>query len=75
MPAIAASRCLDVLAANSIAGAMSPGFAPGQNLLRWRLFDPAARELYVDSDEATDVAVTGLREAADSDTDERAYGR
>src|SRR4249920_544895 len=34
MPAIVASRCLDVLAANSIACALSPGFAPGRNFLR-----------------------------------------
>jgi len=67
MPAIVASRCQDVLAANSIARALSPGFAPGQNFLRWRLLDPAARDLYVDWDEATDVAVSGLREAAGSD--------
>jgi transcriptional regulator with XRE-family HTH domain len=66
MPAIVASRCLDVLAANSIARALSPGFVPGQNFLRWRLLDPAARDLYVDWDEATDVAVSGLREAAGS---------
>jgi transcriptional regulator with XRE-family HTH domain len=72
MPAIVASRFLDVLAANSIARALSPGFAPGQNFLRWRLLDPAARDLYVDWDEATDVAVSGLREAAASDpTDPR----
>jgi transcriptional regulator with XRE-family HTH domain len=72
MPAIVAGRCLDVLAANSIARALSPGFAPGQNFLRWRLLEPAARELYVDWDEATDVAVSGLREAAASDpTDPR----
>ena len=64
MPAIVASRCLDVLAANSVARALSPGFAPGQNFLRWRLLDPAARDLYVDWDEATDVAVSGLREVA-----------
>ena len=67
MPAIVASRCLDVLVANSVAQALSPGFAPGQNFLRWRLLDPAARSLYVDWDEATDVAVSGLREAAGSD--------
>ena len=67
MPAIVASRCLDVLAANSIARALSPGFAPGQNFLRWRLLEPAARDFYVDWDEATDVAVSGLREAAASD--------
>src|SRR5258708_18893444 len=69
MPAIVASRCLDVLAANSIACALSPGFAPGQNFLRWRLLDRAARDLYVDWDEASDVAISGLREAAASDPD------
>jgi transcriptional regulator with XRE-family HTH domain len=63
-PAIVASRYQDVLAANPIARALSPGFTPGQNFLRWRLLDPAAHELYVDWDEATDVAVSGLRELA-----------
>ena len=70
MPAIVASRCLDVLAANAVAQALSPGFAPGTNFLRWRLLEPAARELYVDWDEATDVAVSGLREAAGSAPDD-----
>jgi transcriptional regulator with XRE-family HTH domain len=70
MPTIVASRCLDVLAANAAAQALSPGFAPGTNFLRWRLLEPAARELYVDWDEATEVAVSGLREAAGSDPDD-----
>jgi transcriptional regulator with XRE-family HTH domain len=70
MPAIVASRCLDVLAANSIARALSPGFAPGRNFLRWRLLEPSARDLYVDWDESTDVLVSGLREAAASDPDD-----
>jgi len=70
MPAIVAGRCLDVLAANATARALSPGFAPGQNFLRWRLLNPIARDLYVDWDEATDVAVSGLREAAASDPDD-----
>jgi transcriptional regulator with XRE-family HTH domain len=70
MPAVVASGCLDVLAANSLARALSPGFAPGQNFLRWRLLDSAARELYVDWEEATDIAVSGLREAAVSDPDD-----
>src|ERR1700756_2526106 len=56
MPTIVASRSLDVLAANRVARALSPGFAPGRNFLSWRLLDPAARELYVDLDQATDVA-------------------
>jgi transcriptional regulator with XRE-family HTH domain len=70
MPAIVASRCLDVLAANPVARALSPGFTPGLNFLRWRLLEPAAREFFVDWDEATDVAVSGLREAAGSDPDD-----
>ena len=70
MPTIVASRYQDVLAANPIACALSPGFAPGQNFLRWRLVDPAAREFFVDWDEATDVAVSGLREVAASDSDD-----
>jgi transcriptional regulator with XRE-family HTH domain len=64
MPAILANRYQDVLAANPLARALSPGFTPGQNFLRWRLLDPAARELYVDWDEATEMAVNGLRELA-----------
>ena len=64
MPALVASRYQDVLAANPIAQALSPGFVPGQNFLRWRLFEPAARDFFVDWDEATDIAVSGLREVA-----------
>jgi transcriptional regulator with XRE-family HTH domain len=70
MPAIVASRYQDVLAATLIARALSPGFAPGQNFLCWRLLDPDARELYVDWDEATDVVVGGLRELAGNDPDD-----
>jgi transcriptional regulator with XRE-family HTH domain len=61
-PAFVANRYLDVLAANPIARALSPEFTPGENFLRWRLFDPAAQELYADWDEATDSAVGGFRE-------------
>ena len=70
MPAIVANRCQDVLAANPCARALSPGFAPGQNFLRWRLLEPAARELFVNWDEATEIGVSGLREAAGSDIDD-----
>jgi transcriptional regulator with XRE-family HTH domain len=70
MPAIVVSRCLDVLAANPLARALSPGFTPGRNFLRWRLLEPAARDFFVDWDEATDVVVSGLREAAGSDPDD-----
>ena len=30
--------------------------------MRWRLLDPAAREFYVNWDEATEIVVNGLRE-------------
>jgi hypothetical protein len=70
MPAIVVNRYQDVLAANPIARALSPGFAPGENFLRWRLLAPAARDLYVDWDEATEVAVNGLRAVAGIDLDD-----
>ena len=70
MPAIRVNRYQDVLAANPIARALSPGFAPGENFLRWRLSAPAARDLYVDWDEATEVAVSGLREVAGTYVDD-----
>lgn len=66
VPAVVSNRYQDVLAASPCARALSPGFTPRQNFLRWRLLDPAARELYVDWDEATEVAVSGLREVAGS---------
>jgi transcriptional regulator with XRE-family HTH domain len=69
MPAIVANRFQDVLASNPSARALSPGFNTGQNFLRWRVLDPAARGFFVDWDEATDVAVSGLREAAGTDLD------
>ena len=62
IPAIVVNRYRDVLAANSIARALSPEFTPGQNSLRWRLLDPAARQFFVNWDEATEIAVSGLRE-------------
>ncbi|MUL85803.1 MULTISPECIES: helix-turn-helix domain-containing protein [unclassified Mycolicibacterium] len=70
MPAVVANRYQDVLAANAIARALAPAFQPGENFLRWRLLDPAAREFFVDWDEATDIAVSGLREVAGSAPDD-----
>jgi transcriptional regulator with XRE-family HTH domain len=70
MPALVASRYQDVLAANALARALAPCYQPGQNFLRWRLLDPAAREFFVDWDEATDIAVSGLREVAGAAPDD-----
>ena len=68
MPAVVVNRYLDVLAANPMARALSPEFTPGRNFLRWRLLEPAARELYADWDEATASLVGGLREFASTST-------
>ena len=70
VPAIVANRYQDVLASNAIARALSPSYEPGQNFLRWRLVDPAAKEFFVDWDDATDIAVSGLREVAGSSSDD-----
>ena len=74
MPAIVVSRYQDVLAANPIAHALSPGFEVGQNLSRWRFLDPATRDVYPDWDEATALAGGGLREVSADDPDDPIAG-
>jgi transcriptional regulator with XRE-family HTH domain len=66
-PAILANRYQDVLAANPVAQALSTGFTPGQNILRWALLDPAARDFFIDWDDAIEAAVSRLREIAGAD--------
>ena len=70
MPAIVVGRYQDVLAANPIARALSPGLQVGQNLSRWRFLDPAAKQVYGDWEEATALAVGGLRELSADDPDD-----
>jgi hypothetical protein len=43
---------------------LTPGAAPGRNRMCSVFLDPAARELYVNWDELTDIAVCEFREAA-----------
>jgi transcriptional regulator with XRE-family HTH domain len=69
-PAVVASRRLDVLAANACARALSPEFVVGENFLRWRLLEPAARELYVNWEAVVENSVRGLREVTASDPDD-----
>ncbi|WP_157494323.1 hypothetical protein [Kutzneria sp. 744] len=69
-PALIVSRYQDVLAANALAEALSPGFCVGQNLSRWRFLEPAAREVYPDWDDASAVAVGGLRALSAADPDD-----
>ncbi|WP_134740521.1 helix-turn-helix transcriptional regulator [Nocardioides sp. 503] len=54
-------RFMDVLAANRLAGALSPAFATGVNLLESAFLDPATRLLYEDWDQVAAEAVAGLR--------------
>ena len=64
VPAIVCNRYLDVLAANPCARALTPGAAPGLNRMRSIFLHPAAREVFVNWDEITDIAVSEFREAA-----------
>jgi hypothetical protein len=70
MPAVVVSRYQDVVAVNPIARALSPGYAVGQNLSRWRFLDPAAKEVYPDWDAATAQAVGRLRVLFAEDPDD-----
>jgi transcriptional regulator with XRE-family HTH domain len=64
VPAFVAGRCLDCLASNGLARALSPNFAPGKNLLRQLFLDPSERDLHADWDDATEGVVSGLRQVA-----------
>ena len=71
MPAVILNRYLDVLASNPCARALSPEYAVGENVLRWRLLEPAARELYVQWEGSLENLVRGLREVAVADLNDR----
>lgn len=57
----------EVLAANTLAGALSPSFTTGSNTLRAAFLDPALRSLYPAWTEVAAEAVAGLRAAAGSE--------
>jgi hypothetical protein len=67
VPVSVGNRYFDTLASNPCARALSPGLEPGENLLCWIFLDPAARDLYVDWDRVTDIAVSEFREVAGTD--------
>ncbi len=60
-PAMVQGRYLTTLAANSMAVALSPYFAPGLNSFRAAFLEPEMREFYRDWDEMTAKAVAYLR--------------
>lgn len=70
LPAFVEGRYFDVLAANSLAYALSPNLQEGQNRLRAVFLDPAEQALYPDWDEATARLVAGFRESVGTDADD-----
>jgi transcriptional regulator with XRE-family HTH domain len=66
-PAAVINRYTDVLAANPLAQALSPGFAPGVNRLRWEFTDPEARRSSPNWDRSASAAIAHLRAQAASD--------
>ncbi|NMI01500.1 helix-turn-helix domain-containing protein [Pseudonocardia sp. K10HN5] len=70
LPAFVEGRYFDVLAANSLARALSPNLQVGQNRLRAVFLDPAEKALYPDWDHATARLVAGFRESVGTDADD-----
>lgn len=70
VPTFVQGRFMDVLAANSLARALSPHYRPGANLLQAVFLDPADQELHQDWHRATEEAVSGLRALTGPDLDD-----
>jgi transcriptional regulator with XRE-family HTH domain len=66
-PAVLINRYSDVLAANPLAQALSPGFTPGVNRLRWDFTDPEARRRSPNWERASSAAIAHLRAQAGRD--------
>lgn len=70
MPAYVVGRYFDILVANRMALALSPGFATGSNILRHLFLDPAGHDLYVDWERVTAGVVGGLRSKTTADPED-----
>ncbi|MEU7765696.1 helix-turn-helix transcriptional regulator [Nocardia sp. NPDC049190] len=70
LPAFVESRYFDVLAANTLATALSPRLVAGANRLRDVFLDLAEQELYPDWSEDTERLVAGFRESVGTDADD-----
>ena len=69
-PAYVSDRYLDVIAANSLATALSPVFAPGRNIVHAAFLDPAFAELNHDHTAGLKRIVAALRANAGPDVEE-----
>lgn len=68
LPAFVEGRYFDVLAANPLAGAVSPRLTTGRNRLRDVFLDPDEQALYTDWDDTTARLVAGFRRSVGTDT-------
>lgn len=67
VPAYVVGNYFDILVANLMAHALSPGLTQGHNVLRQLFLDPADRDFYVDWDRVTAEVVGGLRSKTAAD--------
>ncbi|MFB4273702.1 helix-turn-helix domain-containing protein [Nonomuraea sp. MTCD27] len=70
LPAYVEGRYFDVLAANTLATALSPRLAVGGNRLRDVFLDPAEQALFPDWEDAAAGMVAGFRKSVGTDTDD-----
>ncbi|MEV6607126.1 helix-turn-helix transcriptional regulator [Kutzneria sp. NPDC051319] len=70
LPAFVQNKYMDVLAANSLAVALSPHLAPGTNRLRSLFTDPEAQRLHPDWEQGTAEVVAQLRAVIGVDTED-----
>nr|GID90498.1 hypothetical protein Ade03nite_94220 [Actinoplanes derwentensis] len=68
LPAFVEGRYLDVLAANPLAGALSPRLVTGGNRLRDVFLDPAEQAMFPDWERAAAALVAGFRDSVGTDT-------
>ncbi|WP_182525250.1 helix-turn-helix domain-containing protein [Nocardioides dongkuii] len=69
-PAFIEGRYFDILAANDLATALSPGLVVGGNQLRAFFLDPAEQAYYPDWEAMTACFIAALRQAVGSDIDD-----
>ncbi|MGM1057674.1 helix-turn-helix domain-containing protein [Saccharothrix sp. Mg75] len=70
LPAFVESRAFEVLAANRLATALSPGIRPGDNRLRSVFLDEAERELNPDWEQQVGGMVAAFRASIGTDVDD-----
>lgn len=69
-PAFVEDRYFDILAANDLAGALSPGLVAGGNQLRDFFLDPAEQDRHPEWESMTECFVANLRQAVGTDVDD-----